>query len=155
PALRETSCLRRHSRCEICHTTNRSVARALPKPVRFFCVPIRRRLVYASRALNGAGSGVSNGTFASTQPQQSLKGIGVSAWFSVAVLDRILRRCAWKRYAPGEPILDYLDKSDDVFFIVLGEVRVTIYSSVGKAVSFRELPAGEMFGEFPAIDGGS
>ena len=56
---------------------------------------------------------------------------------------------------PGEPILDYLDASDDVFFITLGEVRVTIYSSVGKAVSFRELAAGEIFGEFPAIDGGS
>jgi CRP/FNR family transcriptional regulator, cyclic AMP receptor protein len=39
--------------------------------------------------------------------------------------------------------------------MTLGEVRVTIYSSVGKAVSFRELAAGEIFGEFPAIDGGS
>jgi CRP/FNR family cyclic AMP-dependent transcriptional regulator len=41
-----------------------------------------------------------------------------------------------------------------VFFITLGEVRVTIYSSAGKAVSFRELAAGEIFGEFPAIDCG-
>jgi len=91
----------------------------------------------------------------STQPQQSLKGIGIFAGFPADALDRIQRRCVWRRYAPGEPILSYLDASDDVFFIVLGEVRVTIYSSVGKAVSFRELPAGEIFGEFPAIDGGS
>jgi CRP/FNR family cyclic AMP-dependent transcriptional regulator len=41
-----------------------------------------------------------------------------------------------------------------VFIIGTGEVRVTIYSLAGKAVSFRELGAGEVFGEYPAIDGG-
>jgi CRP-like cAMP-binding protein len=41
-----------------------------------------------------------------------------------------------------------------VFFITEGEARVTIYSLSGKAVSFRELSAGDMFGEFPAIDQG-
>src|SRR4026207_1960792 len=91
----------------------------------------------------------------STQPQQSLKGIEIFAGVAADALDRIQRRCVWRRYAPGEPIVSYLDASDDVFFIVLGEVRVPIYSSVGKAVSFRELPAGEIFGEFPASDGGS
>jgi CRP/FNR family transcriptional regulator, cyclic AMP receptor protein len=88
------------------------------------------------------------------QPRNSLKGIAVFASLSPDSVERIERRCAWKRYTPGEPILDYLDKSADVFFIALGEVRVTIYSTVGKAVSFREMGAGEIFGEFPAIDGG-
>jgi CRP-like cAMP-binding protein len=36
----------------------------------------------------------------------------------------------------------------------MGDVRVTIYSTAGKAVSFRDLGSGEIFGEFPAIDGG-
>lgn len=90
-----------------------------------------------------------------TQPQSSLKGIAIFAGFPTDALERIQLRCAWRRYVPGEPIVDYLDASDDVFFIVVGEVRVTIYSSVGKAVSFREMAAGEIFGEFPAIDGGS
>ena len=90
-----------------------------------------------------------------TQSRNSLKGIAIFAGLSPDSIERIERRCAWKRYAPGEPILDYLDKSDDVFFLTLGEVRVTIYSTVGKAVSFREIAAGEIFGEFPAIDGGS
>jgi CRP-like cAMP-binding protein len=94
-----------------------------------------------------------------TQPQavqsrNSLKGIAVFAGLSLDSIEQIERRCAWKRYAPGEPILDYLDKSDDVFFIALGEVRVTIYSTAGKAVSFREMGTGEIFGEFPALDGG-
>jgi CRP/FNR family cyclic AMP-dependent transcriptional regulator len=88
------------------------------------------------------------------QSRNSLKGIAVFAGLPPDAIKRIERRCAWKRYAPGEPILDYLDKADDVFFIALGEVRVTIYSTVGKAVSFREMGSGEIFGEFPAIDGG-
>ena len=44
--------------------------------------------------------------------------------------------------------------SDEVFFIISGEVRVTIYSVAGKAVSFRDLGPGEVFGEYPAIDRG-
>ncbi|MCJ7597267.1 MAG: Crp/Fnr family transcriptional regulator [Methyloceanibacter sp.] len=88
------------------------------------------------------------------EPRTSLKGIAIFAGLSRASIERIERRCAWRRYAPGEPVLSYLDGSDDVFFIALGEVRVTIYSTAGKAVSFRELGSGEIFGEFPAIDGG-
>jgi len=42
----------------------------------------------------------------------------------------------------------------EVFFITSGEARVTIYSLAGKAVSFRELGPGEVFGEYPAIDRG-
>jgi CRP/FNR family cyclic AMP-dependent transcriptional regulator len=54
----------------------------------------------------------------------------------------------------GESFVDYLDASDDVFFIALGNVRVTIYSVAGKAVSFNDLGLGEVFGEYPAIDRG-
>jgi CRP-like cAMP-binding protein len=86
--------------------------------------------------------------------RDSLKKIVVFASLSASAIERIERRCAWKRYGPGEPIVGYLDASDDVFFIALGEVRVTIYSTAGKAVSFRDLGSGEIFGEFPAIDGG-
>lgn len=56
-----------------------------------------------------------------TQPQavqsrNSLKGIAVFAGLPPNSIERIERRCAWRRYAPGESILDYLDASDDVFF---------------------------------------
>jgi CRP/FNR family transcriptional regulator, cyclic AMP receptor protein len=89
-----------------------------------------------------------------TQPGYSLKGVAIFAGLPADALARIERRCAWRRYDPGEPIVAYLDSSDDVFFITSGEVRVTIYSLSGKVVSFRELGAGEVFGEYPAIDGG-
>ena len=88
------------------------------------------------------------------QPHPSLSKVAIFADLSPDALKRIERRCVWRNYEPGEAILDYLDASDDVFIIGTGEVRVTIYSLAGKAVSFRELGAGEVFGEYPAIDGG-
>jgi CRP/FNR family cyclic AMP-dependent transcriptional regulator len=82
----------------------------------------------------------------------SLKGVAIFAGLPAKALERIQRRCSWRRYEPGEPIVDYLDASDDVFFITAGEARVTIYSHAGKAVSFGELASGEVFGEYAAID---
>jgi len=55
--------------------------------------------------------------------------------------------------APRSEIIGYQDPSDDVFFVVNGQVKIIIYSSSGKAVTFRTLQAGEMFGELAAIDG--
>jgi CRP/FNR family cyclic AMP-dependent transcriptional regulator len=81
-----------------------------------------------------------------------LKGIAIFACLPANALERIQRRCSWRRYEPGEPIISYLDPSDDVFFITAGEAHVTIYSHAGKVVSFGELGPGEVFGEYAAID---
>jgi CRP/FNR family cyclic AMP-dependent transcriptional regulator len=89
-----------------------------------------------------------------TQPEHSLSKIGVFFGVSPAALRLIERRCSWQRYGPGTQIVDYLDSSDDVFFVVSGEVAITIYSVAGQAVSFRTLAAGDIFGEYVAIDGG-
>lgn len=89
------------------------------------------------------------------QSQDHLERVAIFKGLPQKVLDDIGKRCSWRRYEPGEPIVDYLDDSDDVFFITTGQARVTIYSLAGKAVSFRDLGPGDMFGEYPAIDGGS
>ena len=68
-------------------------------------------------------------------------------------ITRILSRCSWRRYEGGEVITDYLDQSHDVFFIVEGEARASIYSADGKAVTFSDLKPGSYFGEIAAIDG--
>lgn len=88
------------------------------------------------------------------EPQNHLERLAIFAGLPQEALERIRRRCRWRRYEPGEPVVDYLDASDDVFFIAAGEARVTIYSLAGKAVSFRDLGPGDVFGEYPAIDGG-
>ena len=89
-----------------------------------------------------------------TKAQSSLAGVAILARLSQQALESVERRCAFRRYEPGESIVDYLDQTDEVFFIISGEVRVTIYSLAGKVVSFRELEPGEVFGEYPAIDRG-
>ena len=80
-------------------------------------------------------------------------GIAIFAGLTPKALEAIHQRCSWRRYEAGEPIVDYLDSSDDVFFVTAGEASVTIYSLAGKAVSFRSLGPGEIFGEYAAIDG--
>jgi CRP/FNR family transcriptional regulator, cyclic AMP receptor protein len=87
------------------------------------------------------------------QVPYTLAGIGIFADLTPKALEAIHRRCLWRRYEPGKPIVDYLDSSDDVFFVVAGEASVTIYSVAGQAVSFRSLGPGEIFGEYAAIDG--
>lgn len=83
-----------------------------------------------------------------------LANVAIFARLSPEALKGVQQRCSFRRYEPGESIVGYLDQSDGVFFIISGEVRVTIYSLAGKVVSFRELAPGEVFGEFPAIDRG-
>ena len=89
-----------------------------------------------------------------TQADWSLAGVTIFAGLSEKALERVQQDCSWHRFPAGESIVSYLDTSDDVFFIISGEARVTIYSLAGKAVSFRELGPGEVFGEYPAIDQG-
>ncbi len=83
----------------------------------------------------------------------TLAGVTIFTGLAPKALQAIHRRCAWRRYEAGEPIVDYLNSSDDVFFVASGEVSVTIYSVAGQAVSFRSLGAGDIFGEYAAIDG--
>ena len=80
---------------------------------------------------------------------------GVPLWRGIApeALKRVQARCRWKHYREAEDILSYLDRSDDVYFIVEGDVRVTIYSLQGSVVTIGDLGSSEFFGEMAAIDG--
>lgn len=69
------------------------------------------------------------------------------------VLHAIGKACRWRRYGAGQEIIGYHDTSTDVYFLTEGRVRVIIYSVEGKAVSFRDIAEGDLFGEFAAIDG--
>ena len=87
------------------------------------------------------------------QPQYSLESVAIFRDLSPHALERIKRLCSCRRYEPRDSIIDHLDSSDEVFFLLTGTTRVTIRSADGKAVSFRELGPGSMFGEYAAIDG--
>lgn len=68
----------------------------------------------------------------------------------VVTLDR---RCTWRRFEPGQWILDHEDDGTDVFFVATGRVRVLIRTIAGQDVILRDIGDGEFFGELAAIDG--
>ena len=68
-------------------------------------------------------------------------------------LESLVKRFRWMRYDAGHQIISHMDDSTDVFLIVEGTVRVIIYSASGREVAFRDIGAGEHFGELAAIDG--
>ena len=84
---------------------------------------------------------------------ESLVGIEVFRGLQAADRERLAALCQGHRYAAGQRILSHKDRTRDVFFIISGKVRVTIYSLSGKEITFRDQPAGGMFGELGAIDG--
>ena len=65
----------------------------------------------------------------------------------------IARHCHTYRYPAQHDIVCNQDTSDDVYFVIGGKVRATIFSRSGKEVAFRDMGAGEMFGDLSAIDG--
>jgi CRP-like cAMP-binding protein len=86
--------------------------------------------------------------------EHGLERVGLLAGLPANSLEQVERHCVWRQYEAGYAILNYLDRSDDVFFIIEGGARVLLYSHAGQVVSFRDLGPGDTFGEIPAIDGG-
>lgn len=65
----------------------------------------------------------------------------------------IAKSCHAHQYPAKHQIVAHADLSTNVYFIVSGQVRATIYSASGKEVTFRDLGPGEMFGDLSALDG--
>lgn len=87
------------------------------------------------------------------QAEETLSGIEIFQNLSPDDLEALARRCRWRRYTAHQQIVGQMDETTDVFFIVRGKVRAVVYSLSGKEVTFRDISAGAMFGEFSAIDG--
>ena len=88
-----------------------------------------------------------------SETRRTLDRIAVLADMAPAAREALADRCRWRRVARGELVVGRSDATRDVFFITRGRVRATSYSLSGKEVSYRDLAAGEIVGEFSAIDG--
>ncbi|MEM1382635.1 MAG: cyclic nucleotide-binding domain-containing protein [Pseudomonadota bacterium] len=64
----------------------------------------------------------------------------------------VIAQMAVQRFGPHEIVIAQNDDSNDVFFVIEGMARVTIFSVDGKIVAFRDITAGDIFGELAAID---
>jgi CRP-like cAMP-binding protein len=82
-----------------------------------------------------------------------LRGIAMLRGLTDAELAELSSSCHWRVYDAGALVLDQDSDSQDVYFIAVGRVRVTIYAENGREVAFRDLTEGASFGELSAIDG--
>jgi CRP-like cAMP-binding protein len=87
------------------------------------------------------------------QTENTLSGIEPFRNLSRRDVAAVAKLCRTRRYAAGQQVVGHQEQTGDIFFVVNGKVRVTLYSALGKEVTFRDLGAGEMFGELAAIDG--
>ena len=85
---------------------------------------------------------------------QSLAGVRIFRSLSPAERDGVARLCQGRRFPAGHELVHDGDRTDDVYFVVGGKVRATIFALSGKEVSFRDLGPGDVVGDLSAIDSG-
>ncbi|MGB0087031.1 MAG: Crp/Fnr family transcriptional regulator [Rhodomicrobiaceae bacterium] len=94
--------------------------------------------------MNGRSIGVKNG---------SRGGASILDSLTAETIRRIERGATRMTFGKGQEIIARADDYDDAFILVSGHARVTIFSATGKAINFRRINPGDIFGEFAAIDG--
>jgi CRP/FNR family transcriptional regulator, cyclic AMP receptor protein len=82
-----------------------------------------------------------------------LRRIPVFGAVSEDTLKQIERRAKRLNFAKGQEIISRWADQDDLYILQSGQARVIVFSASGKAVNFRRVDPGDIFGEFAAIDG--
>jgi CRP/FNR family cyclic AMP-dependent transcriptional regulator len=70
-----------------------------------------------------------------------------------AALEQLAHDCRWRRFLPGQQVISRDAADRDVYLIVTGRVHATAFSRAGRQVTYRDIAAGDWFGDFSAIDG--
>ena len=83
----------------------------------------------------------------------TLAGVDAFRELDLTAREVVARHCRGYRYPAGTEVVHHCAESSDVYFVVSGTVRVTLFSECGKEVAFRDLSAGQAFGDISAIDG--
>ena len=79
--------------------------------------------------------------------------IGLFASLPDAILQTVIAQSTPRRSAKGSQILSFRDETNDVFFVLDGRLQVKNFSSSGREFIYSEISAGDLFGEFSALDG--
>lgn len=83
----------------------------------------------------------------------SLAALPLLGRISPESLKKIEKHAKRLSYAKGQEIIARSEDLNDVYILVGGLARVLVFSANGKAVGFRRINPGDLFGEFSAIDG--
>lgn len=84
---------------------------------------------------------------------RSLRVVRLFAAVPADALPGIEASCDWRSYAPGKAIVAHKDPSRDVYFLIDGTARVSLYAPNGRQIVIRDAGPGACFGEFAALDG--
>ena len=82
-----------------------------------------------------------------------LLGITLLTGLDPEVLEALAQQCRWRRFAAGQRVISREAEDHDVYLAVSGRVRITAFSAAGRQVTFRDIGAGDWFGELAALDG--
>jgi CRP/FNR family transcriptional regulator, cyclic AMP receptor protein len=81
-----------------------------------------------------------------------LRGIRLFDGLDAFSLDEIARQCRWRSFKRNERVISRRATDRDVYLVIAGTVRVAAHSPQGRGVIFRDISAGELFGELSALD---
>lgn len=81
-----------------------------------------------------------------------LRGIRLFEGLDAFSLEEIARRCSWRRYKRNDRVISRHGTDRDVYLVISGMVRVAARSTHGRGIIFRDIAAGELFGELSALD---
>ena len=82
-----------------------------------------------------------------------LRGVGLFSDLGTDALARVAQACAFHQSAKDTHVLSEQERTTDVFVVLEGSVRVSSYSESGREITFSDIAAGGVFGEFSAVDG--
>ena len=85
---------------------------------------------------------------------QSLATLEAFSGLPETARERIAALLHGRQYETKKTIVRAQDCDQSVYFVLSGTVRISYHAGRGRQVSFREMHAGEMFGELSALDGG-
>jgi len=84
-----------------------------------------------------------------------LRGVKLLAGIEIGALEALAHQYKWRRFPAGRRVTSRDSQDHDVYLIVSGKVRITAYSLSGRQVTYRDVEAGDWFGDLAAIDGQS
>jgi CRP-like cAMP-binding protein len=82
-----------------------------------------------------------------------LRAVKLLAGVADATLEELAQQYRWRRLTAGQRVVSREAQDNDVYLIVSGKVRITVFSAAGRQLTFRDMQAGDWFGDLAAIDG--
>lgn len=110
-----------------------------------------------SRSSAAAGPFSAHGRSLATGNSLTAVLLGKSALFGTLERDdrvAVARQMHRAAFEPGQIIFGRGDAGSDVYLVVKGRVRLSVFSFDGRLLSFKHAEAGDIFGEIAVLDGG-